>query len=145
MKLRITNNISQVKSNFKTLAADIKSRKIKVLREIAKAGKESIKEELRSPNKTGTTKSARRRARYRRSPERRSAVGESLARDTGVSEKLITSTLNNSSVDIGFKENPFGFNYVAWQELENERPTIAESLTRTSIKIRDILNKNYKI
>jgi len=126
------------------IIGDIKSRTSRAFSEIAPIARDDIKKELRSP-KSGAAKPARRLARFRLSPARRSATGESLARDTGQSEKLIKTNKKQNNLEVGFLENPFGFNYVAYQELENRRPTIKKSRERTLPKVISIVNRNFKI
>jgi hypothetical protein len=68
-----------------------------------------------------------------------------LARDSGASEKLISSSNQGDSVKIGFLENPLGFNYVAFHEEDNNRPTIKKSLERSVPKIIAAVNRNFKL
>lgn len=103
--------------------------------------KDAIKKELRSPNKTGELKP---RNRYKAFSERRSASGESLARFSGASEKLIASEKSGHKARVGFKENPYGFDYIAYQELERNRPTVAKALKKSKYKIHSIFRRNIK-
>jgi hypothetical protein len=128
--------------NIKTIIGNIQVKRGQAFNQIARIGKQDIKTELRSP-KSGEEKSARRVARYRKSPARRSAEGESLARDTGRSEKLIASDKVGSRLDIGFLEAQDGNNYVAkWEPV---RPTIKHSMNRTLPKIQAIMNEVFKL
>lgn len=111
------------------------------LRMSGKLVKFNIKKELRSPNKTGVEK---KNIRSRVSPLRRSAIGESLARDTGASERLIASNLQGESLIVGFKPNPFGFDYVAFHEEENNRPTMKKAVENSLRGIDYIFDKNLK-
>lgn len=130
--------------NINTIIGNIKTKRSQAFRQIARVGKDDIKTELRSP-KSGEEKSARRVARYKLSPARRSARGESLARDTGRSEKLIATDKVGNRLDIGFLENPHGMNYVAFNEEERNRPTIEHSMKRTLPKVQAIMNEVFKI
>ena len=130
--------------DIRKIIGNIKIKRNKVFREIAPIAKADIKTELRSP-KTGASKSARRTARYSASPARRSASGESLARDTGRSEKLITTSKEANKLDVGFLENPWGLNYVAYNEEERNRPTIKHSYNKTLPKIIAAVNRNFKL
>jgi hypothetical protein len=125
------------------IIGNIATKRSRAFNQIAKQGKEDIKKELRSP-KRGIAKS-RRALRYKASPARRSARGESLARDTGASENLISSSKEGSILKIGFLENPYGMNYVAYHEEENRRPTIKKSRQKTLPKIISIMNENFKL
>lgn len=120
----------------------------------SKLVKSNIKKELRSPNKSGTLvanfngkKSANVNTAYgirRRFSERRSAVGESLARDTGASERLISSEIQGNTMKAGFKENPFGFDYISYQENEKNRPTLKKAVEKSERGIDYIFDKNLK-
>lgn len=130
--------------NIKNIIGNIQTKRGQAFNQIARIGKQDIKTELRLP-KSGEEKSARRVARYRKSPARRSAQGESLARDTGRSEKLIASDKVGNRLDIGFLENPYGMDYVAFNEAERNRPTIKHSMNRTLPKIQAIMNEVFKL
>lgn len=130
--------------NVRTVIGNINIKRGQAFNQISKIAKNDIKTELRSP-KSGLEKSARRVARYKTSPARRSASGESLARDTGRSEKLITAEKEGSKLNVGFLENPFGMNYVAFNEKERNRPTIRHSMNRTLPKAQAIMNEVFKI
>lgn len=136
--------------NIRNIIGNIKTKRSQTFREIAREGKADIKVELRLP-KSGTAKLARRK-KYGRtilagrvSPARRSASGESLARDSGASEKLISSSKQGDSIKIGFLDDPLGFNYVAFHEDENNRPTIKKSMQRTLPKMIAAVNRNFKL
>ena len=127
---------------LRSILGNTKSNLSRAMTESAKLVKDNIKAELRDPNKTGTAKP---KSRRRASPARRSAAGESLARDTGASERLISSDkTSDTSVKVGFKENPFGFDYVAYQELENNRPTMQKAVEKSLKGIENIFDKNLK-
>lgn len=130
--------------NIKTIIGNIPAKRGQAFRQIARIAKQDIRTELRSP-KSGEEKSARRVARYKLSPARRSARGESLARDTGRSEKLIATDKVGNRLDVGFLENPHGMNYVAYNEEERNRPTIKHSMNRTLPKIHAIMNEVFKL
>lgn len=130
--------------NLRSIIGNIKIKRNQAFREIAKEGKADIKVELRSP-KSGNSKPARRISRYRNSPVRRSASGESLARDTGASEKLITSSQEGDSLKVGFLQNPSGVNYVRNQEEDNNRPTVRKSMERTLPKAIAAMNRNFQL
>jgi hypothetical protein len=108
--------------------------------------RKNIIAELRSPNKSGTevgkfTISQGRR--IRRFSSRRSAIGESLARETGRSEALIDfEMVGSNAVEVGFKHNPHGFDYVAYQELEKNRPTMEKAIANSIEGINNIFEKN---
>lgn len=126
------------------IIGNLRIKRSKAFSQIAPIAKQDIKTELRSP-KSGIRKPKARIARYRASPARRSAAGESLARDTGRSEKLIAAQKNIDSLSIGFLESPDGDNYVSNWELDGDRPTIADSRTRSLEKINSIINRHFKI
>lgn len=123
---------------------NIKNKRSRAFREIAKIGKADIKKELRS-SKTGQFKPEYLISRYRASPVRRSAAGESLARETGASERLITSQKELDKLHIGFKNNPSGDNYVYEHETANNRPTIGKSKRRTNPSVIKVMQKIFDI
>jgi hypothetical protein len=140
--MRVTADFDKRILNVSGIMKDIKTEINKSLQESANIVKENIKKELRSPQKTGTIKTSR---RFRSSPLRRSAPGESLARDTGRSEKLINSSnISSSKIEVGFLENPDGFNYVEHQELEKNRPTMELSIKKSIDKIQQTFEKNLQ-
>ena len=139
MKIKLQGKIP----NLSSIIGNLTQKRSIAFNKIAKVGKEDIKKELRSP-KSGVAKS-KRALRYKASPARRSAKGESLARDTGASEKLIASSKEGDKLKIGFLENPYGMNYVAYHEEENRRPTIKKSRERTLPKIVSIMNETFKL
>jgi hypothetical protein len=138
--MKATPNFNPNILNLSAIIGNLKTNINKSLKESSQVLKKNIKEELRSPNKTGALKSGRRK----RFSERRSASGESLARETGASERLISSqSLSNSTVEVGFLENPFGFDYVAYQELEKNRPTVEKAGENSLKEIETIFDKNF--
>ena len=140
--MRVTANFDKRLLNVSGLMGNIKADISRSLTESANTVKKNIKAELRSPNKTGDLKTSR---RFRASPGRRSASGESLARDTGRSEKLITSSkTSGSKVEVGFAENPNGYNYVAAQEESNNRPTMELAIKKSIPTIQKIFETNLK-
>lgn len=118
------------------------------LDEASKIVEKNIKAELRSKNKTGTEvgdSSYVQGQRFKRFSTRRSAVGESLARETGRSERLISSEkVGSTGVKIGFEENPLGFDYVAFHEEENNRPTMQLAIDKSLKEIESIMDKNFR-
>lgn len=155
MSIKIDVNFDSRILNISSIVGNIKSNLNKSLKESAIVIKNNIKAELRSPNKSGTLvttfaagkTSALGASRYgrrsRRYSERRSAKGESLARDTGASEQLIASSLkNNSQLEVGFLENPHGFEYIKYQELEQDRPTVKKAVENSLKEIERIFDKN---
>lgn len=130
--------------NPKNVIGNLKIKRSKAFREISKIGKEDIKTEMRS-TKTGRPKPQAILSRYRLSPARRSAAGESLARDTGASERLIASVKDVDKLKIGFKNDPNGDNYVLEHEISNNRPTVRKSMERTLPKARKIFLKNFNL
>ncbi len=138
--MKITANFDRRILNISGMLGNIKSDINLSLKEAGTLVKSNIKAELRSPNKTGATKPSR---RFRASPRRRSAPGESLARDTGASERLISSEkTGNSKMEVGFKENPYGFDYIAYQELERNRPTVQFAVEKSFDEIQNIFERN---
>jgi regulator of replication initiation timing len=143
MKLNITINhiqISrQIDRDLKKLEAKIK----RTLKQTVSVIKENAKSVMRE-EKTGVLKSASLR-RYRASPIRRSAIREALARETGASEKLITGNINgNNTAEVGFAENPWGFDYIAFHE-DNKRPTLKKAGQKSKDKIKQIVTNNIRL
>jgi hypothetical protein len=127
--------------NLSPLKSAISAAINKSLSETSVVLKKAIKDELRSPKKSGELKP---RSRYKAFSERRSAAGESLARDSGASEKLISSSKFANTARVGFKVNPYGFDYVGFHEAENNRPTVAKALKKSKYKIHSIFRNNIK-
>ena len=142
MKITLMTDIGKISPD--KILGNIQGKIASALREISPIGKQDIKSELRSKKKTGVKKSPRRLAKYPASPARRSARGESLARDTGSSEKLITSDVIGSQLNIGFAKNGKD-NYVAENELYYDRPTVEKSMNKTLRKVESIMNSKFKI
>jgi len=117
------------------------------LEEASKIIEKNIKAELRSPNKTGTAVgdfSYSQGRKFKRFSKNRSAVGESLARETGKSERLISSTrVGSRAMEIGFLDNPNGFDYVAYHEEDNSRPTLKNAVDKSLKEIEAIIDKNF--
>lgn len=153
--MKATPNFNPNILNLSAIIGNLKTNINKSLKESSQVLKKNIKEELRSPNKTGafvkgfskgknSTYAITASGRRKRFSERRSASGESLARETGASERLISSqSLSNSTVEVGFLENPFGFDYVAYQELEKNRPTVKKAGENSLKEIETIFDKNF--
>lgn len=137
-------SIPKIPSPIKFIG-NIEIKRNKTFKEISVFAKEDIKKELRSPNKKGRKKPLALITKYPLSPARRSAKGQSLARETGKSEKLIASSIESDKLKIGFLKNPNGDNYVREHELENDRPTISESQKRSLPKIIKTINKNFNL
>lgn len=102
----------------------------------------NIRKEMRSP-KSGYQKTKITPL----SPIRRSRAGQSLARDSGDSAKLIsTSKLTGSATEVGFKKDPRGFDYINFWENEApekfQRPTMELAIKKSLSKIQDIFEKN---
>lgn len=142
MKITLMTDIGKISPD--KILGNIQGKIASALREISPIGKQDIKSELRSKKKTGREKSKKRQAMYPASPARRSARGESLARDTGASEKLITSDVIGSQLNIGFAKNGKD-NYVAENELYYDRPTVEKSMNKTLRKVESIMNSKFKI
>lgn len=130
--------------NPRKVIGNVKTKTSKSFREISKIAKDDIKTELRSP-KTGRVKPIALTSRYKASPIRRSARGESLARETGASERLITTQRGVGVLRVGFKNNPSGDNYVLVHELRNYRPTVRNSMNKTLPKFVKIMQKNFNV
>ena len=112
------------------------------LRQSSTAVKINIRKEMRS-HKSGVVK----RKITALSPIRRSRAGQSLARDSGDSAKLIsTSKLTGSATEVGFKKDPRGFDYINFWENEVQkkfqRPTMELAIKKSLSKIQDIFEKN---
>jgi len=145
MKITLMTNINRISPD--KILGNIQGKIASALREISPIGKQDIKSELRSKNKLGKLKSKKRQARYPASPARRSAEGQSLARDTGASERLITSNVIGSKLNIGFAKNTKDKNgdYVLEKELYWERPTVEISMNKTLRKVESIMDSKFKI
>lgn len=144
--MKITADFNKNILNVTGIMGNLKADIARSLEQSASLVKKNIVAELRSPNKSGTEvgKSIISQGRrIRRFSSRRSAKGESLARDTGRSEKLIDFEMSGSkSVEVGFKSNPQGFDYVAYQELEKDRPTMQKAIANSIEGINNIFEKN---
>jgi hypothetical protein len=113
------------------------------LKESTNIIKKNIRKELRDPNKTGVLKPLSRRRSG--SPRRRSAPGESLARDTGNSERLISSIkISNTRRYVGFKKDLNGFDYLAFQENQRNRPTLQKAVAKSVNEIKLVWQKNLR-
>ena len=140
--MRVTANFNKKLLNVSGLMGNIKADIARSLTQSTTEVKKNIKSELRSPNKTGTVKTSR---RFRSSPGRRSAPGESLARDSGRSERLISSSgVSGSKSEVGFLENPNGYNYIAGQEELNNRPTMEIAIKKSLPRIQKIFESNLR-
>ena len=138
--MKITANFDKRILKVSNVFGNIKSDINKSLVQSTKVIKDNIKAELRSPNKTGSLK--KKRIRF---SSRRSAFGESLARDTGDSERLISSSnIGNLKVEVGFLDNPSGFNYIQFQEIERNRPTMEKAVENSLNEINQIFDRNLK-
>lgn len=137
--IKITRSKRSV--GVENLSSNLKMGLSRSLNQSASAVKFNIKKELRSPNKSGAVKT---RSRLRGgSPARRSAPGESLARDTGRSERLIDSSkIGSTLMRVGFRKDPAGFDYVSYQEEVNDRPTMELAIKKSLSTIQDIFEKN---
>ncbi|MCE2688135.1 MAG: hypothetical protein LW595_06295 [Rickettsiales bacterium] len=137
------NNIS-----YKHIIEDIKNNcKVKLkktLRESCLLIKDNLKKELKSKDKIGALKSLAYQRKYPASPIRRSAIGQSLARDTGKSERNISYDIENSSAKIGFLS--FEDDYIAkWEFSKNEkRPTMLNAINKSSESIKKKFEINLK-
>jgi len=143
MKINIKSNhtqiASQIKRDMHKLDAGIK----RALKQTVSVIKENTKNIMRE-EKTGVEKPLALR-RFRASPIRRSAIGEALARDTGASERLITGNVNgNGTAEVGFAENPWGFDYIAFHE-DNKRPTLKKAGQKSKDKIKQIVENNIRL
>jgi hypothetical protein len=141
MKLKIT--VGKI-PDIRKIIGNINAKRSVAFSEISPLAKKAIIAELRS-RKSGVSKSRNRASRFRISPARRSAWGESLARDTGASEKLITTQKVGNNLNVGFLENPYGFNYVAFNEIERNRPTVRKAKEKTLPNVIAIIGKNFKL
>lgn len=137
--MKITADFDKRILSLSGIISDIKQGRAAAFKETADLIKSNIKAELRSSNKTGAQK---RSTRFRASPSRRSAAGESLARDTGASELLIDSDISSNTMEVGFKKNPKGFDYVAYQEDHNHRPTMELAIKKSLAEIERIFERN---
>lgn len=138
--IRITRSKNTVGvANF---SSKLKMNLSRSLKQSSTAVKINIRKEMRSP-KAGFEKKNLKVL----SPIRRSRAGQSLARDSGDSAKLIsTSKLTGSSTEVGFKKDPKGFDYINYWENEAQkkfqRPTMELAIKKSLSKIQDIFEKN---
>ncbi|MFT6842663.1 MAG: hypothetical protein ACJASR_001432 [Psychroserpens sp.] len=134
--MRITANFDKRILNISSITGNIKSNFSRALDQSGELIEQNIKSELRSANKTGTIK---------RTGSRRSAPGESLARDTGKSEKLIGSNkVGSNKLYVGFAPNTLGYDYIKEQEESNNRPTMELAIKKSLNKIQSIFDSNMK-
>lgn len=141
MKISITNKI-QVTNQLRTKSKAIKINNRRALKETANFLKEQIKKEMRL-RKTGELKTRTRRLRYPASPVRRSASGESAARDTGLAEKSINVTTFTNTSNIGFKGK--ANKYMSILELDKNRPTLSNVEKKSLKRILTIFRKHTKV
>jgi len=140
--IRITGNFRALQVEIDNLNQKMQREIRKSLYESAKVVKENLKTVMREP-KSGILKPAATR-KYTKSPIRRSAIGEGIARETGNAERRIANTTpQNNSIDVGFK-TPSTFDYVKYWEL-NGRPTLAISAQRSIGDIQKIFERNLKM
>lgn len=138
--MRFTADFHKQALSVTGILGNVKQQVQKSLQESVILVEKNIKKELNSPNKTGTLNT--RRKSVGGSIRRRSASGESLSKDTGASEKLISFDVHGSYAEVGFKTNPKGYNYVDFQERERNRPTMQLAINKSLAQIERIFEKN---
>ena len=131
--MRITADFDKRILSLSGIIGDIKQGRAAAFRETADLIKSNIKAELYGP-KTGVINTNAPRGR-------RSKPGQSLARDTGASEKLIDSEISSNTMAVGFKRNPKGFDYVVHHE-ERFRPTMELAIKKSLAEIERIFERN---
>lgn len=146
--MRISFDEYQVNQVFSQIKFITKSKIRKTLNESALVVKNNLKKELRKAKKGAIKDYQAKRRRYPTSPLRRSKAGESLARDTGNSEKKIKSNITGSVIDIGFLKFGNEFNYMKYWEFDvsegRKRPTMLITKNKSLAKINSIFRKNLK-
>jgi len=142
--MRIRININSYKAIIEDIKNNCKVKLKKTLRESCVVVKNNLKKELRSSDKVGELKPLAYQRRYPASPIRRSAIGQSLARDTGKSERNISYDIENSSAKVGFLS--FEDDYIAkWEFSKNEkRPTMLNAINKSSESIKKKFEINLK-
>lgn len=146
--MRIFYSDAKINQIFSRIKFKTKSGLRKTLNESALVIKQQLKAELRSKKSGAIKKYQSQRRRYSASPQLRSRAGESLARDTGQSEKKIKSNINGSKLTVGFLNFGNEFNYVSYWEKEvgesKKRPTLLIAKNKSLSKIQEIYRKNLK-
>lgn len=115
------------------ISGNFKNNIQKSLRESAEAVKDSIKQEMNGA-KSGKLN--------RKTGRRRSAAGESLAKDTGDALTRLTSISSGfNSIDVGFERGDNEY----MKEWENSnRPTLKKAAEASISKIEAIFRKNLR-
>ncbi len=143
--ISLASNIDGIIKELQNLELDLRQSSKNILVDSAKIVEKNIMKELRSPNKTGATKTGRSRFKTAFS-QRRSARGESLASDTGHLETLISTDIESqNAVSVGFLTNNNGYNYASLHEVKNSRPTLEKSLEASLSEIDNIIDQKIKI
>lgn len=140
MKIKVNTNI--LRKTLKVRTNRINQVKYSAKSESMKLIKDEIKKEMRSDDKAGVLKSQSRIRRFRVSPIRRSASGQSAARDTGLAEKSIVARNNADGFSVSFRGK--SGKYMAILENALNRPTLRIVRDKTLSKIKRIFNKNLK-
>jgi hypothetical protein len=142
--MKITVNINSYKGIIEDIKNNCKVKLKKTLRESCVVVKNNLKKELRAGDKVGVLKSLAYQRRYPASPIRRSAIGQSLARDTGRSERNISFDVENSSAKVGFLS--FEDDYIAKWEFSSKqkRNTMSNAIDKSLESIKRKFETNLK-
>lgn len=121
------------KLNLSWLESSIRSGIRHSLRDSGKLMAKAIADEFKDPKKSGV------RNKRNQYAGKRSALGQSLAKDSGEALSNLNYSIKNDRVVIGIAE--FENNYVKYHE-ENGRPTIAIAYNKNKSKIESIFRRN---
>jgi len=121
--------------DLSNVTKSINSAKSAAMRQCARELQSAIRSEFKSKDKIGVLN---KRNQY---AGRRSASGQSLAKDSGAALSNVNYEISAKKVVVGIKK--FRDNYVAYWE-EKDRPTIANALAKSMDKIDSIFRgKNF--
>lgn len=133
-------------NELQNIEVDLRQSTKDILVDSAKIIEKNIKNELRSPKKSGVINLNQRS----KTSFRRSAPSESLAFDQGVLEQLIDHSVESPhSVSVGFLKNTINKkgNYAElWEKRSSgKRPTLQKALEASLNEIDNIVDKKIKL
>lgn len=127
---------------LESLEFSVKKNATEFLDDAGKIIEKNILKELKNPIKTGTINLQQRS----KTSFRRSRIGESLAYDQGNLESLIDSSREKqNSVAVGFLKDSKGFDYAAYHEEKNNRPTLGKAFEASKNELESLLDKKSKV
>lgn len=147
LQVQITGIEGLIKQ-LENLEISLKKNATEFLDDASKIIAKNISKELLSPIKSGV-ENPRQRSR---TSYRRSTKSESLAYDRGDLMTLIARSKNSpNSFSVGFLKspttvnNPRGFDYAAYHEEANNRPTLEKAFEASKSELESLLDKKSKI